>query len=695
MRKILYIFTLVFTISCTDMNKNPLLEPFDTRHGTAPFDRIKCEHFEPAIAEGIRQQQAEIDAIVAQKEDPTFENTIEALELSGSTLDRITAIFFNLLNSDGDDEMLEISERISPLLTEHGNNINLNEGLFARIKAVYNSRDTLQLTTEQQRLLTTTYEGMVRNGANLGEADKARYRELSNELSLLGVKFDANVLKATNAFEMLLTDDDEVAGLPQSALDAAALRAKDKGYEGYLFDLSFPSYSAFLKYASRRDLREKLYMAYNTRCTGGEYDNREIVKRMAAIRHEKARLLGKKDYASHVLSHRMAQDSKHVYDLLHQLLDAYKPHGRKEVEQVRTFAERYEGKPMEIMPWDFSYYSVKLKDELYKLNDEMLKPYFELEAVKGGVFGLASRLYGLRFERVTDIPLYHPEAETYEVFDANNDFLGVLYTDFHPRATKQGGAWMTEFKRQWQTATGENSRPHVSIVMNFSRATENSPALLTFGEVETFLHEFGHSLHGLLTNCRYESLSGTSVYNDFVELPSQLMENWLPEPEFLHTFARHYETGELIPDTLVAKIQEAANFQAGYLCVRQLTFGLLDMAWHTLSEEVGDIFTFEHEAIAPTQLLPVIDTALISTQFSHIFGGGYAAGYYSYKWSEVLDADAFSLFKEKGIFDTTTAISFRRNVLEKGNTEDPMTLYVRFRGREPQIDALMHRDGIK
>lgn len=695
MRKILYIFTLVFTISCTDMNKNPLLEPFDTRHGTAPFDRIKCEHFEPAIAEGIRQQQAEIDAIVTQEEAPTFENTIEALELSGSTLDRITAIFFNLLNSDGDDEMLEISERISPLLTEHGNNINLNEELFARIKAVYDGRDTLQLTTEQRRLLTTTYEGMVRNGANLGEADKARYRELSNELSLLGVKFDANVLKATNAFEMLLTDDDEVAGLPQSALDAAALRAKDKGYEGYLFDLSFPSYSAFLKYASRRDLREKLYMAYNTRCTGGEYDNREIVKRMAAIRHEKARLLGEKDYASHVLSHRMAQDSKHVYDLLHQLLDAYKPHGRKEVEQVRAFAERYEGKPMEIMPWDFSYYSVKLKDELYKLNDEMLKPYFELEAVKGGVFGLASRLYGLRFERVTDIPLYHPEAETYEVFDANNDFLGVLYTDFHPRATKQGGAWMTEFKRQWQTATGENSRPHVSIVMNFSRATENSPALLTFGEVETFLHEFGHSLHGLLTNCRYESLSGTSVYNDFVELPSQLMENWLPEPEFLHTFARHYETGELIPDTLVAKIQEAANFQAGYLCVRQLTFGLLDMAWHTLSEEVGDIFTFEHEAIAPTQLLPVIDTALISTQFSHIFGGGYAAGYYSYKWSEVLDADAFSLFKEKGIFDTTTATSFRRNVLEKGNTEDPMTLYVRFRGREPQIDALMRRDGIK
>lgn len=695
MRKILYIFTLVFTISCTDMNKNPLLEPFDTRHGTAPFDRIKCEHFEPAIAEGIRQQQAEIDAIVTQEEAPTFENTIEALELSGSTLDRITAIFFNLLNSDGDDEMLEISERISPLLTEHGNNINLNEELFARIKAVYDGRDTLQLTTEQRRLLTTTYEGMVRNGANLGEADKARYRELSNELSLLGVKFDANVLKATNAFEMLLTDDDEVAGLPQSALDAAALRAKDKGYEGYLFDLSFPSYSAFLKYASRRDLREKLYMAYNTRCTGGEYDNREIVKRMAAIRHEKARLLGEKDYASHVLSHRMAQDSKHVYDLLHQLLDAYKPHGRKEVEQVRAFAERYEGKPMEIMPWDFSYYSVKLKDELYKLNDEMLKPYFELEAVKGGVFGLASRLYGLRFERVTDIPLYHPEAETYEVFDANNDFLGVLYTDFHPRATKQGGAWMTEFKRQWQTATGENSRPHVSIVMNFSRATENSPALLTFGEVETFLHEFGHSLHGLLTNCRYESLSGTSVYNDFVELPSQLMENWLPEPEFLHTFARHYETGELIPDSLVSKIQEAANFQAGYLCVRQLTFGLLDMAWHTLSEEVGDIFTFEHEAIAPTQLLPVIDTALISTQFSHIFGGGYAAGYYSYKWSEVLDADAFSLFKEKGIFDTTTATSFRRNVLEKGNTEDPMTLYVRFRGREPQIDALMRRDGIK
>lgn len=696
MKRLLY-FILIFTLfACNDMTQNnPLLEKFDTPYGTAPFERIKTADFEPAVAEAIRLHQSEIDAIVQQPEAPTFENTIEALEASGSTLGRITSIFFNLLSANGDDEMIAISERISPLLTEHENNINLNEALFHRIKTVYEQRDTLPLTPEQRRLLEETYSGMARNGANLESEAKEEYRRLSKELSLLCLKFESNELKATNAFEMILTDESETAGLPQSVLDAAAMHAKEKGHDNaYLFDLSYPSLSAFLQYSSRRDLREKIYRAYNTRCVGGEYDNREVAKRIARLRYEIARLLGEKDYATHVLQHRMAHDSEHVYDLLHHLLDAYKPTALREVEQLNEFASKLEGKPVTVMGWDFSYYAEKQKDALYHLNDEMLKPYFELEQVKKGVFGLATRLYGLKFRKTDKIQKYHPEVETFEVHDENDDFLGILYTDFHPRATKQGGAWMTEFKGQWIEADGTNSRPHISLVMNFTRPTDTIPALLTYDEVSTFLHEFGHALHGLMTNCRYESLSGTSVYRDFVELPSQLMENWLPEKEFLYTFARHYQSGEQMPDSLIEKIRKSSAYQAGYRCVRQLTFGMLDMAWHTRGADVADITAFERDAVAETQLLPFIDGTLISAQFSHIFGGGYAAGYYGYKWSEVLDADAFSLFKEKGIFDKAVAASFRKNVLEKGNTDDPMTLYKNFRGREPQIEALMRRDGI-
>ncbi len=675
---------------------NALLSPFNTPHEAAPFDRIKTEDFEPAIAEAIALHQAEIDAIVAQDEAPTFANTIEAMELSGSKLGRITSIFFNLLSANGDDEMIAASERISPLLTEHSNNINLNEALFKRVKTVYEQRDTLPLSTEEKRLLEETYNGMARSGANLEGEAREKYRELSSELSRLCLKFESNLLKATNAFEMILTDSADVAGLPQSALDAAAMRAKEKGHEGaYLFDLSYPSMSAFLKYAERRDLRKKIYTAYNTRCVSGEYDNRDIVARIAELRYETARLLGYENFAEYVLEHRMAQNSTRVYDLLNQLLHAYKPVADEEVKQLQAFAEKVEGHPVELMPWDYSYYSTRQKDALYELNDEMLKPYFELEQVKKGVFGLATRLYGLTFKKTTDIPVYHKEVETFEVYDADSSYLGLLYTDFYPRSTKQGGAWMTSFKDQWIDADGTNSRPHISLVMNFTRPTESAPALLTYDEVETFLHEFGHALHGLMANSKYESLSGTNVYRDFVELPSQLMENWLPEQDFLATFARHYVTGEILPDSLVTKIRNAQRYHAAYYCVRQLTYGILDMAWHTSEGKVDDIAAFEQQAIASTQLLPALDGALFSCQFSHIFGGGYAAGYYGYKWAEVLDADAFSLFKEKGIFDKETATSFRKNILEKGDTEDPMSLYIRFRGREPRIDALMERDGIR
>lgn len=675
---------------------NALLSPFNTPHEAAPFDRIKTEDFEPAIAEAIALHQAEIDAIVAQDEAPTFANTIEAMELSGSKLGRITSIFFNLLSANGDDEMIAASERISPLLTEHSNNINLNEALFKRVKTVYEQRDTLPLSAEEKRLLEETYNGMARSGANLEGEAREKYRELSSELSRLCLKFESNLLKATNAFEMILTDSADVAGLPQSALDAAAMRAKEKGHEGaYLFDLSYPSMSAFLKYAERRDLRKKIYTAYNTRCVSGEYDNRDIVARIAELRYETARLLGYENFAEYVLEHRMAQNSTRVYDLLNQLLHAYKPVAVEEVKQLQAFAEKVEGHPVELMPWDYSYYSTRQKDALYELNDEMLKPYFELEQVKKGVFGLATRLYGLTFKKTTDIPVYHKEVETFEVYDADSSYLGLLYTDFYPRSTKQGGAWMTSFKDQWIDADGTNSRPHISLVMNFTRPTESAPALLTYDEVETFLHEFGHALHGLMANSKYESLSGTNVYRDFVELPSQLMENWLPEQDFLATFARHYVTGEILPDSLVTKIRNAQRYHAAYYCVRQLTYGILDMAWHTSEGKVDDIAAFEQQAIASTQLLPALDGALFSCQFSHIFGGGYAAGYYGYKWAEVLDADAFSLFKEKGIFDKETATSFRKNILEKGDTEDPMSLYIRFRGREPRIDALMERDGIR
>lgn len=674
---------------------NPFFNPFSTPHGTAPFDKIKTEHYEPAFEKAIAEHQQEIDAIADNPEPPTFANTIEAMEYSGEMLNRVSNVFFNLLSAESNDEMMKISQRLSPKLSEHANNIYLNEKLFEKIKSIYNNRLNQGLTSEQVRLVEKYYQDFESSGATLSPEDKEKYRQLTMELSLATLDFGQNVLKETNKYEMLLTDKADLEGLPESVLEAAQARAKAKSKEGWLFDLSAPSYTSFMKYSTRRDLREKLYRAYNTKCvTGGEFDNQENVKKIVNLRLEIANLLGYENYAEYVLRYRMAKNTEGVYGLLDKLAEAYTPTAKKEVADVQAYALKVEAKPIEIQPWDWSFYADKLKDERFKLNDEMLRPYFELEQVKKGVFGLATNLYGLQFVKNPDIPVYHPEVEAFDVLDENGQFLAVLYTDFHPRPGKQSGAWMTEFKGQW-IKDGVDSRPHVSLVMNFTRPTETKPALLTFDEVETFLHEFGHALHGMLSRCTYQSLSGTNVYRDFVELPSQIMENWLTEKEYLDQFAFHYQTGEKIPAELIQRIIDASNYIAGYLCLRQLSFGYLDMAYHTLMQPFSsDVREFERNAIQHVQLLPVIPETCISTSFGHIFSGGYAAGYYSYKWAEVLDADAFSVFKENGIFDKKTAQSFRKNILEKGNTEDPMMLYIRFRGQEPTIDALLKRNGI-
>lgn len=562
---------------------------------------------------------------------PTFENTIEALDRSGQLLSRVANVFFALLSAESTPEMMEISQRISPKLSEHSNNISLNEKLFERIKFVYDKRDLLELTPEQRMLLDETYDSMARQGANLQGEDREKYRALSSELSQLTLTFGQNVLKEQNLFSMELTEND-LEGLPQSAIDGAATLAKSKGKEGYLVNLSYPSYAPFMKYSTRRDLREKLYRAYNSRNLDGEYNNIPVLKRIAEVRMEIAKLFDKPNYAEYKLEHTMAQNSSNVYKLLNQLLEAYKPVAVQEVKEIEGFAIGKEGSDVTIMPWDFSFYANQLKDIKYSLNDEMLRPYFELEHVKKGVFGLATKLYGLTFTKNSKIPVYHPEVEAFEVRDANGKYVGIIYTDFFPREGKRSGAWMTEFKGQWKDEKGNDSRPHVTIVMNFTRPTETAPALLTYDEVETFLHEFGHSLHGLLSEVTYPSLSGTSVYHDFVELPSQFNENYLSEKEFLDGFAVHYKTGEKIPAELVEKIKNAGRFNAAYACVRQLTFGLLDMAWHTISAPVpGDAINFERTAIERTQITPLVDGTAISPQFSHIFSGGYAAGYYGYK----------------------------------------------------------------
>lgn len=676
---------------------NPLLLPFNTPHETIPFHLIKIEHFEPAILEGMQAEDNEIAAIVANSETPTFNNTILALEHSGKLLERTLTIFFNLMSAETNDAMDALAEKMMPLISEHENNIRLNAELFQRIKAVYNNRLEFGLSDEESVLLDKVYDGFIRNGADLSEEKKNEFRKLSNDLSMLTLRFSQNNLKETNKFELYLEDEGQLEGLPESAVEAAVCAAREKGKDhGWLFTLHAPSYVPFMKYCKCRELRKRMYMAYNTQCTHeDELNNFEIVKQLVNTRMELAHLLGYSNYAEYVLKKRMAENSSKVYTLLEELIAAYKPVAIEEVKEVKQLAQKMEGADFELMPWDFSYYSEKLKNEKYQFDEEELRPYFELNAVIDGVFGLATRLYGLTFHENTEIPVYHPDVKAYEVFDEDGSFLAVLYADFHPRAGKRSGAWMTSYKEQWIDSDGMNSRPHVAVVMNFTKPTADKPALLTFSEVNTFLHEFGHALHGIFANSRFASLSGTSVYWDFVELPSQIMENFAIEGDFLNTFAKHYKTGEPIPESFIQRLVQASNFNVAYACMRQVSFGLLDMAWYTRTESFeGDVSQYERNAWKEALILPQLDETCMSVQFSHIMSGGYSAGYYSYKWAEVLDADAFSVFKEHGIFNKEVASSFRNNILSRGGTEHPMVLYKRFRGQEPTIDALLKRNGI-
>ena len=694
MRKVIISLTLLLSTSFMNAD-NVFFSEFKTINGLIPFNYVSNSDYEPAVDKGIECQMQEIRAIVDQKEEPSFENTIVALERSGAMLNRVLGVMYPMLSANADEELMKISERVSPKLSEHESNITLNEGLWKRVKYVYDNCDKSKLSTEDKMLLEKTYIGFVSSGASLEGADREKFRELSAKISKLSLKFGQNVLRELNTYEMWLNKED-LTGLPESAVEAAKYAAKAKGKDdAYLFTLHAPSYGPFLKYSSRRDLREKMYKMYYMRNTKGEYSNIDVIKELSYSRYELAKLLGYKNYADYVLRRRMAESVENVYGLLDQLSDSYRKVQIKDLKELEEFATKLEGKKMKLEPWDYSYYSTKLKDSKYSINDELLRPYFELSNVVKGVFGLATKLYGLNFTQDFNAQIFNPEVKAYDVTDSEGNFVGIIYTDFFPRATKRSGAWMTGFRDQSIDATGKNIRPIVSITMNFTRPTENKPSLLTYSEVETFLHEFGHALHGLLTNCRYASLSGTSVYRDFVELPSQFNENFLPQKEFLDSFAKHYLTGEPIPQDLIDKIIASSQFGAAYACIRQLNFGYLDMAWHTITEKVTDPFDFEANALKDVLIFPITENCITSTQFSHIFSGGYAAGYYSYKWAEVLYADAFAKFKEDGLFNQATAKSFKDNILSKGGSEHPMTLYKRFRGCEPSIDALLERDGIK
>ena len=698
MRKAILAFSVMFSIMLQAQQQptaNPFFDEFATVHNSVPFSSIENKHYEEAIDRGIEIQNKEIADIVNQSAAPTFDNTIVALERSGSDLNRVLNVFYPMLSALSDDELMDISLRVSGKLSKHSTDISLNEGLWKRIKTVYDMRDKLNLNAEDSMLLTTTYDSFARSGAELKGEKRDEYRRLSAHLSDLTTKFGQNVLKELNTYEIWLTADD-LSGLPESSVEAAALAAKEKGREGeYLFTLAQPVYTAFMKYSDRPDLRERFYRLYNGRNTKGEYSNMEILADIAETRREIAALFGKKNYAEYSLEKSMAETPENVYKLLNELAEAYRPAQLKEFAEIESYASQLEGRPVKIKAWDYSYYSNKLQQAKYSYNEEELRPYFELNNVIDGVFGLATKLYGLTFEPNADIEVYHPDIKAYDVKDADGSYLGVIYTDFFPRESKRPGAWMTGFKDECVTADGTQVRPHVTIVMNFTKPTGTKPALLTPYEVETFLHEFGHALHGLLADTKYASLSGTSVYRDFVELPSQFNENYLTQKEFLDGFARHYVTGEPIPQNLVDKIVQSSQYGAAYACLRQLGFGFTDMAWHTIESPVEDVVGFERKALESVSMFDDVDGCIFSPQFSHIFSGGYAAGYYSYKWAEVLDADAFSLFLKNGLFDKATADSFRRNVLMKGGTEHPMTLYKRFRGQEPTIDALLERDGIK
>ena len=679
---------------------NPLLQPFNTPHTTAPFSQVKNEHFKPAFQEAIANAKNEIDQIAENPEEPTFQNTIETLDFSGYTLERISSTFFNLNSAETNDEIQRIAQDVSPWLSEFSNDIRLNEKLFKRVKIIYDNQVNLDLSTEQKTLLDKKYKGFSRNGANLNETDKNKLREIDKKLSKLSLQFGENVLAATNAYELHLTDENHLKGLPEGAKEAALLLAKQKEKDGWIITLDYPSYIPFMTYADDRSLREELAKAFGARAfTGDKNDNQQIVLDIVKFRHERANLLGYKTHAHFVLEERMAETPDKVMSFSNELLEKAKPAAEREFKQLTEFAKK-DGIE-QLQKWDGAYYSEKLKKELFDFDEEALKPYFKLENVIEGVFTVANKLFDLQFKEVTTIDKYHKEVLTYEVTNSNGDFISVFYADFFPRKGKRNGAWMTSYKSQWKTCPtrakeGENSRPHVSIVCNFTKPTETKPSLLTFNEVTTLFHEFGHALHGMLANTTYPSLSGTSVYWDFVELPSQLLENWCYEKEALDLFAKHYETNEPIPMELVQKIKDSASFLEGIKTLRQLSFGLLDMSWHAgeSPETIKSVKEFETSAFSETQLYPDVVENCMSTAFSHIFQGGYSSGYYSYKWAEVLDADAFEYFKETGIFNKETADKFVKNVLSQGGTEKPMTLYKCFRGKEPNADALLKRAGL-
>lgn len=669
---------------------------YNTPHDSIPFSRIRFEEYEEAMTEGMKQEDAEIERVVSNPDKPTFDNTM--LTRSERLLSRTTSVFFNLLSACRTDEMEALSQKMQPLLSEHASRIAMNTRLFERIKAVHDDPGR-QLTPEEQKLLDDAYEGFTRSGALLPEEEKKILAEKRQKLGMLKLQFSQNELHATNAFSLHLTTEDEVSGLPESALEAAAMEARSRGLEGWVVTLKGPSYSAFLQYADRRDLREKVYRAMATLCTSGEWNNLEIVRQIVNLRREIAGMLGFKCYADFALKERMAQDTDHVDALVEQLLEAYMPKAREEVKEIEDFAReemKAGGREFKLEPWDLSYYSHKLRKARYDLDSEMLRPYFPLDRVKESVFSLATRLYGITFTENPDIEVYHPDVKAYEVRDADGTFLAVLYADFFPRDNKQSGAWMTSYREQWiDLDTGKDIRPLVSIVLNVTKPTETKPALLTLGEVETFLHEFGHALHGIFSKVRFEGLSCTNVYWDFVELPSQFMENFVMEPEFLRSLGRHYQTGEPLPEEFITRIMKAKNFMVAYGCIRQVSFILLDMAYYTLQKPLNeDIMAFETKAWSRALLFPQLPGSCMSTRFGHIMSGGYAAGYYSYKWAEVLDADAFSVFQKEGIFNPETARRFRDCILSRGGTEHPMTLYKRFRGGEPTIEALLRRNGI-
>ncbi|MDR3365892.1 MAG: M3 family metallopeptidase [Prevotellaceae bacterium] len=693
MKRIMLISAAAALLSGCEAPSNPLLEKFDAPFEAAPFDKIKTEHYLPAFRYGMEEGRREINAIADNTDAPTFENTIAALDYSGASLVRTEGVFFNLNEAETSPEMQRIAQEVTPLLTEYSNDITLNEKLFARVKAVYDSADRSALSPEQTTLLEKTYKWFTRSGAGLSEADKAKYRELSSRLATLKLSFKQNALNETNAYVLTVTDSSDLKGLPALAVEQAKETAKSKGLDGWAFTLHQPSYAPFMKYAENRDLRKKLYTAASVKGNqGNENDNNETIREIVNIRLQTAQLLGYKTYADYTLEERMAQNTANVNQLLNELLTASKPFAQKEIAEVQACAERH-GASFALQPYDWSFYAEKLREEKYSLDDEALRPYYKLDNVLKGVFGLAERLYGVTFKENKEIPVYHPDVKAYEVYGKNGEFLALYYADLHPREGKRSGAWMNDIRPQLRR--GEHvQRPHIINVCNLTKPTGSKPALLTFAEANTILHEFGHALHGMLTDCTYPSLSGTSVYRDFVELPSQLMENWGTEKEFLDMFAVHYETGEKIPAALIEKIIASQTYLAGYSSLRQLSFGMLDMAYHTIDASfTGSVADFEQSAIAATLLLPTVEGASLSTSFGHIFSGGYAAGYYSYKWSEVLDADAFSVFKKNGIFDSATANSFLTNILTKGGSEHPLVLYKRFRGQAPTIDALLQREG--